>query len=169
MRNDRSPLTILLLIPFAFVGIGISVHAQQKSKHSSSIPKVGFCELTSHPERYANKVIRTEANYIVWWEGSYLYSDRCKDDDHKIHNNWDCSDNDQECQQRFSVEWQKLDPHMRSKRSDVNETSRVKAVFVGRLVGPGAYGHLDGFRYEFRITSVEKVSAIPHHVSWKDL
>src|SRR4030095_10683584 len=136
---------------------------------SASIPMVKFCELTSNPEKYVDKLIRTEANYIVWWESSYLYGDQCIDDDHKIHNNWDCNGNDKECQSKFQIEWQKLEPFMRSKKSSIQETSRVKAVFVGQLVGPGRYGHLDGFRYEFRIMRVERITAIPDSVSWKGL
>ena len=141
----------------------------QNMDNSSSIPMVRFCELTSNPERYVGKVIRTEANYIVWWESSYLYGDRCIDNEHKIHNNWDCADNDKECQSKFQVEWRKLEPFMRSKESSIQETSRVKAVFVGRLVGPGRFGPVEGFRYEFRILRIGKITAIPDSVSWKGL
>ena len=158
--------TLFLL---ATLAITISAHAQHKLRLSSPLKRVAFCELTTHPEKYVNKRIQTEANYIVWWESSYLYGDSCKDDDHKIHDNSDCTDNDKDCQKRFSLEWQKLEPYMRSERSQVQDTSRVKAVFVGRLVGPASYGHLDSFRYEFRIKSVGKVTAIPRDVSWEDL
>jgi len=143
--------------------------AQSKRKGSSRIPTVGFCDLTSHPEKYLDKLVRTEASYIVWWESSYLYSDACKDAAHKIHNAADCSPDDRRCERRFSLEWKKLEPHMRSKQSDIQTTERVKAVFIGRLVGPGEYGHLSSFAYEFRIAAVESAQPIPKGVSWKGL
>jgi hypothetical protein len=145
------------------------VQGQTRGNNSSPIPTVAFCELTSHPEKYTEKLIRTEANYIVWWESSYLYGDRCIDADHKVHNNWDCTEDDTACQKRFSAQWKKLEPYVRSKRSRIQTTSRVKAVLIGRLVGPGAYGHLSGFEYEFRISRVEKATSIPRRVSWKGL
>jgi hypothetical protein len=159
--------TFLLLT--TTLGLVTSVPAQKQEKIPSSIPTVGFCELTTHPEKYVDKLVRTEANYIVWWESSYLYGDNCIDDGHKVHNGWDCSADDTDCQKRFSIQWKKLEPYMRSKQSRIQSTSRVKAVFIGRLVGPGSCGHLDGFRYEFRITKVERAIAIPRGVSWEGL
>lgn len=112
--------------------------------------------------------MRTEANNIVWRESSYLYGDRCIDADHKIHDNWDCTGDDTGCQERFFLELRKLARHVRAKPSPI-PTLRVKAVFIGRLVGPGGYGYLNSFRYEFRITRVGRVMAIPRRVSWKGL
>ena len=138
----------------------VSAPAQNKPKPSPGIPTVRFCELTTHPEGYLNKLVRTEASYIVWWESSYLYSDSCKDNDHRLSNAPDCSDTDEKCLHRFSLQWKKLERQMRSQKSGVQATSRVNAVFVGRLVGPGEFGHLGSFKYEFRIRSVERVSPI---------
>ena len=156
----------VFLFMTAVVVMTIGIHRQNRTT-PASIPTVAFCELTSHPEKYVNKLVRTEASYIVWWESSYLYGDRCIDEDHKISNSWDCAEDDQECQNKFHTEWKKLEPFMRSQKG--SDTQRVKAVFVGRLAGPGRYGHLDGFQYEFRIVSIGKVTAIPHSVSWKGL
>src|SRR5258708_5784460 len=159
MRAFNSSLSMLALL-LAFTG----ARAQAPRRNLPRISTVAFCELTSEPDKFVNKLARTEANYIVWWESSYLYGDRCNDSDHKIHNSWDCSDNDTACQKRFSAQWRKLDPYMRSKRSPIQTVYRVKAVLIGRLVGPGAYGHLSGFQYEFRIQRVGKVTAISRRV-----
>jgi hypothetical protein len=137
------------------VTIVVAAAAPNKPKPSSRIPTVKFCELTTRPEKYLNKLVRTEASFVVWWESSYLYSDSCKGKDHELSNAPDCSDTDKKCLNRFSLEWKKLDRHIRSQK---NGASRVKAVFVGRLVGPGEFGHLGSFKYEFRIRSVERVS-----------
>lgn len=139
------------------VTIVVATPAQNKPKASSRLPTVGFCELTTHPEKYLNKLVRTEASFVVWWESSYLYSDSCKGNDHELSNARDCSETDKKCLTQFSLEWRKLDRHMRSTKSG---TSRVKAVFVGRLVGPGEFGHLGSFKYEFRIRGVERASPI---------
>jgi hypothetical protein len=139
------------------VMVVVSAPAQNKPKPSPEIPTVRFCELTTHPEKYLNKLVRTEASFVVWWESSYLYSDSCKGNDHELSNAPDCSETDKKCLNLFSLEWKKLDRHMRSTKSG---TSRVKAVFVGRLVGPGEFGHLGGFKYEFRIRGVERVSPV---------
>ncbi|MDQ2975254.1 MAG: hypothetical protein M3R69_07570 [Acidobacteriota bacterium] len=136
----------------------VSAPAQNKPTPSSIIPTVRFCELTTHPEKYLNKLVRTEASFVVWWESSYFYSDSCKGNDHELSSAPDCSDTDKKCLTLFSLQWKKLDRHMRSQKGG---TSRVKAVFIGRLVGPGEFGHLGSFKYEFRIRSVERVSPIP--------
>lgn len=163
MPNHRSIKAFLLMTAI----VVMTIATQGQNRTISRIPTVAFCELTSHPEKYVNKLVRTEANYIVWWESSYLYGDRCIDDDHKISNSSDCAEDDQECENKFGIEWKKLEPFMRSKKG--SDTQRVKAVFTGRLEGPGRYGHLDGFQYEFRIVSIGKVKAIPDSVSWKGL
>jgi len=169
MLSLRKHLLFMLIVlgSISTIAAVAPVNGQTRKNNAPSIPTVRFCELTSHPKKYINKLVRTEANYIVWWESSYLYGDGCIDDDHKIHNGLDCRVDDEDCHERFSVEWKKLEPFM--DLSPDGMTSRVKAVFIGRLVGPGGYGHLDGFKYEFRIQRVEKVTAIPRRVSWKKL
>jgi hypothetical protein len=155
------------MLLFAF-GLAFACVDGQTRKRSLRIPTVPFCELASHPERYINKLVRTKANNIVWRESSYLYADRCLDAEHRVHDNWDCADDDYACQRRFFAQLGKLARHARSKPSSI-PTVRVKAVFLGRLVGPGSYGHPESFRYEFRITRVERVADISRRVSWKGL
>lgn len=164
MKIQNVHLILLVLLTGAFVAYG-----QSNRPKSSAIQTVQFCELTTNPEKYVNKIVRTEASYIVWWESSYLYGENCIDDMHKIHNAADCDENDEKCLQTFSRQWKKLTPHMRSKVTKIQTTSRVKAFLVGRLVGSGEYGHLSSFQYEFRIRKVEKVTPIPKSVSWKGL
>jgi hypothetical protein len=161
--NLRISNFYLLAFLFAFT----NAEAQTVRRNASKVPTVAFCELTSNPEKYVGKIVRTQANYTVWWESSYLYGDRCRDAEHAVHNHRDCSDNDAACEKRFFGQWKKLDPYMRSKTSPIQTVYRVNAVFIGRLVGPGEFGHLSGFKYEFRIRRVGKVRAIPRRVPWK--
>jgi hypothetical protein len=153
--------TRLLVAPGIILICLLAGLGQRSRLQRPEIPTVNFCELTSHPEKYTDKLVRTEASYLAWWESSLLYNEACAEGRH-IHNAPDCPDDSKRCLKRFASEWRKLDPYMRSKEDDSGNTiSRVKAVFIGRLVGPGEYGHLNGFRYEFRIKAVESASAIP--------
>jgi len=158
---------------------GAALGSQHKSSSSSSnrVTTVEFCDLTEHPERYVNKLVRVKANYIVWWESSYLYSDSCQKGEHSIHNALDCPGGGSctDCN-RLPLECEKigkqiskaLEPYMRDSgdRYHTMTAYRVSAIYIGRLVGPGKYGHLDSFRYEFRIRRVEKAMAIPDNVPW---
>ena len=134
----------------------------------ADIPTVSFCKLAETPEIYVNKLVRIEANYIVWWESSYLYGDSCSNDEHKIHNAIDCASEDEKCTKTFAKEWDKLTPYMRDsgRRYKTLTAYRVKAVFTGRLIGPGGFGHLNSFRYALRIRSVDKASSIPKNAPW---
>lgn len=146
-------LTIVVVVP-----------ARNKPRPMVKIPTVRFCELTTHPERYLNKLVRTKASHLSWWESSYLYSESCKDGDHKVSNAPDCPEDDEACLKRFSLQWKKLKPYLRVKQNSTHTTRRVKAVFTGRLLGPGEFGHLGSFKYEFRIRTVERVVPIPKSV-----
>src|SRR5258705_12955141 len=85
----RKLLVALLLSVFLS---GSAPGAQKASvSRSKEIATVEFCDLTKHPERYLNKLVRLKANYIVWWESSYLYSDSCRKGEHSIHDALDCS------------------------------------------------------------------------------
>jgi len=156
---------VLLIILMCF-GAGFS---QNRQKYRLKIPTVNFCELITKSDKYTNKVVRVEASYIGWWESSYLYSEKCIDDEHKIQNATDCDKNDGKCYDLFATEWKKLEPFMRSKKSEFQTTFRVKAIFIGRLNEPGTYGHLGSFKYQFRIQKIEKAIIISKNVSWEGL
>lgn len=141
-------------------------------KAAGKIPAVDFCELARHPKRYVNKVVRVRANYVGWWESSYLYGDSCDNDRHKIHNALDCpgdgvcldcTPGDNRCEELYEKVWGALAPYVRpsGEQDRASGAQRVSAEFIGRLVGPGRYGHLNGFRYEFRIRGVERPRALP--------
>ncbi|HKS26538.1 MAG TPA: hypothetical protein VJS44_01900 [Pyrinomonadaceae bacterium] len=169
LRNCRY-IVVLILVLLAGVHPNTTAANQarkkQRTKATVKIPTVSFCDLTDHPERYLNRVVRVRASYIAWWESSYLYSDSCRDDYHKIHDAPACENpSDDECRKRADKIWSALSPKMRADKN--NFAQRVSAVFVGRLKGPGAFGHLGAFRYEFRIMRVEKAELIPESAPWR--
>lgn len=161
--------TKLLCSTLVFLAIASGGATARTPKPSARIPTVKFCDLASRPQKYLNRLVRTEASYVTWWESSYLYSSSCKDDEHKITNAPDCEESDEKCLARFALQWKKLKPYLRSKEKSKKNPARVKAVFIGRLFGPGEFGHLGSFKYEFRIKAVERASAIPRNISWKGL
>lgn len=78
---------------------------KQAAKLAAKIPTVSFCDLTLHPKRYLNRVVRVRASYITWWESSYLYSESCRDDEHKIHDALDCDGEGIACRQMYEKVW----------------------------------------------------------------
>ena len=137
----------------------------------ATIPTVDFCELAKHSKNYVNQVVSVEVNYVGWWESSYLYGDACNVRPFKIHNGLDCPGkracaicvpDNETCVNRSEEIWKAFTPYMRK----LAGVSRVKGLVVGRLVGPGRYGHLGSFKYEFQIRKVEKASEIPDSVPW---
>ena len=179
MSDVRKKSIALSVLAFSLVAATILTFAQSKkpqvvpSSGTEDLSTVDFCELAKHPKGYVNKVVRSEMNYIGWWESSYLYGEACNEDKYKIHNALDCpgdgmcldcTPGDDTCKKRYEEVWTALAPYLRSDKEGF--ASRVRAVVVGRLIGPGHYGHLGGFRYEFRIRKVEKGRAIPDSVPW---
>jgi hypothetical protein len=173
--------TALVALLWGVLACGLTYGQAQKPRSAPDsaveVPTVDFCELTKRPKRYVNKVVRVRANYIGWWESSYLYSDSCNQAKYKIHNALDCpgdgvcldcTPGDNTCKELYEEVWGALAPHMRGsgKRYETFAAHRVSAVFIGHLIGPGGYGHLNGFRYEFRIKSVEQPTAIPDSAPW---
>src|SRR5260370_230985 len=172
-------LRLALLIGLLAGGIanGQTQKGQNLRKATEEIQTVEFCDLVRHPKPYANRVVRVQLNYIGWWESSYLYSDSCNDEKHKIHNALDCPGDgqcldcqrgDNTCKEMYEKIWGALGPSMRSSgdRYKFVTAYRVSAVVIGHLIGPGRYGHLGGFRYEFRIKEVEKASSIADNMPW---
>lgn len=131
---------------------------QSKSGGTNSVPTVNFCDLTVHPERYAGKLVRVKATIISWWESSYLYNVKCETTEKKIHDGVDCS-NDADCER---IGREAYDIINRAQQTDSDGyVYRANLTIVGRLVGPSTtgFGHLNGFKFEFRIRTVESAES----------
>jgi len=163
----------LAILSVTAVAFAQSQKQTVKPPPSEEIRSVDFCEMAKRPKDYVNKLIRVEVNYIGWWESSYLYGDSCNEDKYKIHNALDCpgdgmcldcTPGDDTCKQKYEEVWGALASYFRSDKDKF--ASRVRGILVGRLIGPGHFGHMSGFRYEFRIRNVEKGIAIPESAPW---
>ena len=142
----------------------VSVFSQTPESKSlpptlGSIPTVDFCDLTVHPKLYVGKLVRVKATFIWWWESSYLYDSQCETSQKKIHNGLDCSGG-AECERLGKEVYDYFReaeiPHT------IGPAYRSDLTIIGRLVGPKkpGFGHLNSFRFEFRIRKVELASPV---------
>jgi hypothetical protein len=105
---------------------------------------VTFCDLVHDPNKYAGKEVTVRASYKFGFEWSYLYCLSCLEE---------------------GKPWLELPLHF----DDLDRTTRkaiqhlpeyagtVNLTVSGVLVGPGAYGHMNGYRYEFKARTVSNV------------
>lgn len=56
---------LILLGSFSMIAAVASVNGQTRKNNAPSIPTVRFCVLTSHPKKYVNKLVRTEAKHCL--------------------------------------------------------------------------------------------------------
>lgn len=121
-------------------------------------PTVVFCELVRNPEWYSGKLIRTRA--IVWagLENQSIYDPSCYGED-VLTWTWIEYGN----KEAFMA----LDDGLNAFRGS-NRAARVNATLVGRFDGPSkeGVGHLDGFNFQFHITAVENIGAVPAEAPW---
>jgi hypothetical protein len=129
------------------------------------VPTVDFCDLTIHPERYTEKLVRVKASLVSWWESSYLYNVRCETAEKKIHNALNCS-GDEDCQRLGKEVYGYINP--RERADSHGYASRAYVTIIGRLIGPSeaGFGHLNGFKFEFRIRKVEAASPMPRNIPY---
>ena len=178
MMNFFQKFTVLLVIGIIFSG---SVLAQTKRKNkktsvksvsakTESILTVDFCDLTIHPKLYAGKLLRVDASIVSWWESSYLYNVKCETSKQKIHDGLDCS-KEKECE---SKECESIGKEVygiieKNQLADKNNYAfRAYVTLIGRLDGPSdiGFGHLNGFKFEFRIKKVEVASPMPADIPY---
>jgi len=152
---------------FLFVALGWSLASHAVGAHQNNkeqIPTVPFCDLTEHPEKYAGQVVRIQASYVSWWESSYLYNLGCDNEKHEIHNGLACSE-EKECLELFKRIYGHIEKYQRPDQK--TSASRAYVTVIGRLEGPSevGYGHLNTFKFEFKIMSVESASPMPSKLS----
>ena len=146
-------LVALLLLIVLAVGATQGQTRSHGKRIGVAIPTVNFCDFTVHPKRYAGKLVRVKATLVVWWESSYLYSPDCETDKKKIHNGLDCS-RKRNCERIGGAVNHAIETVGKPAKYD-SYTSDL--VLIGRLIGPSriGFGHLNGFKYEFRIRSAK--------------
>ena len=148
--NRVSSLFLVAVVASAASGQTSSRH---KKRIAAVVPTVNFCDFTVHPKRYAGKLVRVKATLVGWWESSYLYSPACETDAKKIHNGLLCTGK-RDCERVDDAVRRAIESVGRPAQSD---SYKADLLLVGRLFGPSriGFGHLNGFKYEFRIRAAE--------------
>ena len=151
--NQMFRLACLLLIPLAALTTEAQTQPRAKARVNRTPRTVNFCDFTVHPKLYAGKLVRVKATLVGWWESSYLYSPDCETDAKKIHNGLDCSGK-RDCERVGDAVHDAIE---RVGKPAEYDSYKADLVIIGRLVGPSriGFGHLNGFKYEFRIRRIE--------------
>ncbi len=164
-------LKSFIIVNLLFCSLSMGQQSRRPKRNSippaQKIPPINFCDLTVHPERYVGKLVRVKASIVSWWESSYLYHVRCETAEKKIHNGLDCS-GEEECQ-RIGKEAYGYIERRQQPDSD-NYAFRAYVTLIGRLEGPSevGYGHLNSFKFEFKIRQVETASPMPSKIPYRN-
>ena len=124
-----SRFLVLLLVVCDCAGGKDTVPSQSAG---ATVPaNVTVCELVKNPEQYSGKEVTIEADYILGFEWSALYS-------------WDCPDG------RIWLERHGLDDVSKKElqRAYDNDLSFVYLKVQGTFASGGHYGHMGGYSYQ---------------------
>jgi hypothetical protein len=170
--NRRAPNAIVsvLLMLLCVMALAVTGNAQRRhkprTKPSSNVPTVAFCELIRHPELYDKRIVRTQAISALGVESQVLYDPQCSTEETRV---WVTHD----------AAWEKADKKLQAAYSallfDENNnriprgrSGRARAVLTGRLEASNknGYGHLNQYRFQFAIMGIEKVERVPEDVPY---
>jgi len=156
-----------LLVVFGWLVLGSSGSAAYAGYDSSNsveenhqVESVSFCELMIHPERYANKLIKTSAIFVthfpdVW----FMYDQRCSGKDNRVSEYLNCK-SDSECN--------RLKKLAELYRDGDGEKWRNQMVVIGELQiveRQNRAGELIRLK-KFAILDIESVCPVPREVAW---
>ena len=157
----KAPLILACIMFGSTAGLHHASHILSKpAQGSRQVETVSFCELTSHPERYANKLIKTSAIFLthfpdVW----FMYDQNCSDKSNRVTDYLNCK-SDAECD--------RLRKLTSLNRDGDGEKWRNKMVVIGELhIVNRQTGSGDSMRVlKFAISDIESVSRVPTEVAW---
>ena len=131
------------------------VCATKGSTDDTTVPKVSYCELIKHPEKFDDKVVEVTATFENGFEKSYLYdTDGCKKglSQRETWVGFDTS---------FVMDGDSEEAKTNSKISGFGVWEITAIGRFKRAKGPQRFGHLACCRYGFdfmKIVSSEKIS-----------
>ena len=116
---------------------------RNNSSDTKSIPSLSYCDLLKSHSRYDGKLVRIKASWQFGFETSLLQDQECL----KQPKAWlEFVDENEACPK--SKENQNV-PGRQDKEADVT--------VVGKLYGPGRYGHLSAYEYKFVVVCMEEI------------
>jgi hypothetical protein len=113
------------------------------SSDGPAMPSPSYCALLKSPKRYAGKLVRLHASWRFGFETSLLYDKGCSQ---PFHTWLGFADEKALCPKT---------KEMQSLLSRSDKEAEITA--VGRLYGPGRYGHLGDYQFQFVVVCLEKV------------
>lgn len=104
---------------------------------------LSYCGLLKTPNRYAGKLVRVNASWQFGFETTSLYDPKCP----RQPKAWlEFADDKDVC------------PETKENRSAPGKSDKEADVtVVGRLYGPGRYGHLGDYQFKFVVVCMEKI------------
>lgn len=130
------------------------------------IPDVAFCELVSHPDRYDNQIVRTQALIYHGFEASVLYHAKCQRFD-----TWAAYDSSYDGKTNQGKRLYKL-----LTKGNSGDYNFAQVTLIGRFLGKKqvayrlkdktfymGYGHLNMFDYQFTIMRLDDVTVTPRN------
>jgi hypothetical protein len=153
--------TIFLLFPSSLLFSGSSL-VMASTLPEQEIPTVKHCDLVNYPERYDQKIVRTQTSYFGTFDSAFLYDLTCNDKEHYTLPALDCQ-TDESCKPMQDIFNKNLE-------GDPFSGERVELIIVGRFKGPDKSGRRYGgqreFRFRFEIQRIEKAIPIPEKTPW---
>ena len=128
------------------------------------VPTVNFCELVSHPDKYDNQIVRTQAIVYYGFEASVLYHADCDRFD-----TWAAYDGSYDGKTKEGKKLYKI-----LAKGNSGDYNSAQVVIVGRFLGKKqvafrlkdktyymGYGHMNMFDYQLTIILLEDVTPTP--------
>jgi hypothetical protein len=135
----------------------LSSNKPSRLQGNSRIETVSLCELAKEPERYANKLIRTNGIFLTGFpDVRFMYDEDCSDEKNRIADYLNCK-TDSECERLIKC----TSLH----RNGDTDRWRNKMVVVGELQIE-FHKSTDTRVLRFAISDIESVSAVPPTVPW---
>lgn len=165
---------VIFLLPILLFS-AYAVHCGQHDSLEENVDTIAFCEVVQNPDSYDGRKIRVRAILDVGPEQQRLYDPECMGDKTSTWVEFDGAHKQSSAEVRQQLE------------KILDADGRAFVVVVGRFDGPrkfevpegidpklaeflkqanSRYGHLNGYRFQFVIVSVEQVEPVPADVPW---
>jgi len=144
----------LIAIFIGLTATAIFGFAIQEPKRTSNntddvmVPKVTYCELMKHPERFDYRVVQVSAVFERGFEKSYLYDDEGCNKGLRRADTWVSHD------QSFVIDGDSEEAKINNEISGFGVWSINAIGRFRRGKGPQQFGHLGCCRYEFALMKV---------------
>lgn len=157
----KASLMLTCLVVISSVELDYASHIPSKpSQEGQHVETVSFCELANHPERYANKLVKTSAIFLthfpdVW----FMYDQNCSDKSSRITYYLNC---------KSEAECQRLSKLTSLHRDGDGEKWRNKMLVIGELHIENRQNRSGGSTrvLKFAISDIESVSCVSSEVAW---